>query len=721
MPEQEVYNLKRRLAPFGSTAFRWCVVVFSAVIVFYFFSRIPVYYEALATTCAIQSCGPIAPLAFPQELFDKSPIMTGDYAFWLVLNDAGLAAAFLVSAVLVYVKSKRDALSCLTVLALITYGCTFQSLLFIDLSENPVTDRLTETIASVGRVSLFLFFLLFPNGKIGLRWTFAAFIPFTFAQILSVAFPGTPLDLQEWEIYERLIYFLSMFVSAVANQIYSYRKLSTREMKQQTKWVVYGITISSAGFFALSLFFGLPDQTPVQHLILNVVLHVFVAIQPLTLSFAVLRHRLWDIDPIVNRTILYVALSGCIILIYTSVVIYLGNLFHTEENLFISLIATAIVASAFGPLKERLQKLLNRYMKGRHDDPYSVLVSLGDRLVQPLAPEEMLRVVADSVRDALRSPYAGISIAVNGQEKMAAESGVVKHDLHSFSIVHAGEELGSLTLSSRSKNEGFTAEDQRLISLMIRQAAPIVRNVTMTLGMKLLALDVQESRQKLILAREEERRQLRRNLHDELAPRLLSLSFNVAAAQQHMARNPVAAQELLDELRQTIRYTVNDIRTMVHDLRPPVLDEFGLIGALKARIEELGKAQEQSAQAWGVGRPLQFQLDVSDEVPSLPAAVEVAAYRIVTEALVNVVKHAKATECLTRIDINTATNELILEVSDNGIGLPGRNRSAENRGIGLTSIRERASELSGSCFFNRSELGGTSIKVILPYLRKEIS
>lgn len=158
-------------------------------------------------------------------------------------------------------------------------------------------------------------------------------------------------------------------------------------------------------------------NNPVSYLYLSALLYAVVAIIPLTLVLAILRRRLWDIDPLVNRTILYGALSLAIILLYAGIVLYLGSIFKTKDNFMISLFSTGVVAVLFSPLKERLQRLLNRLMKGRHDDPYSVLRELGDHLVQPLSPEEALQEVARTIKSALRLPFVGIFIRVNDEEK----------------------------------------------------------------------------------------------------------------------------------------------------------------------------------------------------------------------------------------------------------------------------------------------------------------
>ncbi|MCZ8515283.1 sensor histidine kinase [Paenibacillus filicis] len=232
--------------------------------------------------------------------------------------------------------------------------------------------------------------------------------------------------------------------------------------------------------------------------------------------------------------------------------------------------------------------------------------------------------------------------------------------------------------------------------------------------MKLLAKDLQESREKLVLAREEERRQIRKNLHDDLAPRLAALALNVATAEKYVVKKPDIAIEMLGDLRKVIRATVDEIRTLVHDLRPPSLDELGLISAIEERISELNKPARLLADEQGIV-PIHIHLHEPPLLPDLPAAVEVAAYRIVTESLVNVIKHSQATECTVKLHVSSL-NQLVIEVTDNGTGLdpsytlrlPGKG------GIGLHSLRERAAELGGECSIEQVERGGTRVLAILP-------
>ncbi|MED4224000.1 sensor histidine kinase [Neobacillus cucumis] len=698
------------------------VVAVCALMIGFYINNISSYYEILRTDCTLNPCSTLAP-APPTTLEALSVYsLTPDiYSLWFVIMECTFSFLFYLAAFIIFIKSKRDLLGLLAMVALVAYGTTFTSLVYLGSENNSTLARFPEAIAGLGRMAFFLFLLLFPKGQFVPKWTMFVYIPFCMIQFVSFMLPGTSFDLLNWSNTTRLFYYLTMIGVTIFSQVYRYRKVSSSIEKQQTKWVVYGAIISLLGSVMISGFFVYPvfANNPVSYLYLSALLYVVVAIIPLTLVLAILRRRLWDIDPLVNRTILYGALSLAIILLYAGIVLYLGSIFKTKDNFMISLFSTGVVAVLFSPLKERLQRLLNRLMKGRHDDPYSVLRELGDHLVQPLSPEEALQEVARTIKSALRLPFVEIFIRVNDEEKMAAIAGDSAKgcDVHSFPIIHGGEELGTMMVSSRSHDEVFSQEDLRLMDVCLRQTGVILQNVKMTWGMQLLAQDLQESRERIIYAREEERLHIRRNLHDDLAPKLLSLAFNVAAAEQYVNKQPDKAVELLGELRGVIRTTVNEIRTMVHDLRPPTLDEFGLLGAIDARINEIRKTAGEKKEQGGavsVTAPLKICLSAPPQLPELPAAVEVAAYRIITEALVNVVKHAEATECTVRIAVRSGSR-LEIEVNDDGKGLPLVIKPSKMGGIGMKSIRERTVELGGHCFFEKSDAGGTRVRAVLPF------
>ena len=210
-----------------------------------------------------------------------------------------------------------------------------------------------------------------------------------------------------------------------------------------------------------------------------------------------------------------------------------------------------------------------------------------------------------------------------------------------------------------------------------------------------LTADLQRSRERLVVAREEERRRLRRDLHDGLGPQLATLTLKLDTANNIMSSDPNRASQMLMEIKAQTQAAIGDIRRLVYDLRPPALDQLGLVGAL----------QEHAVRS--AGNDLDVQVRVPDDLQPLPAAVEVAAYRIATEALANVIRHAQARHCTIWLCLADA---LYLAVDDDGIGLPDGYRP----GVGMASMRERAEELGGGCRIERRAEGGTRLIARLP-------
>jgi signal transduction histidine kinase len=247
-----------------------------------------------------------------------------------------------------------------------------------------------------------------------------------------------------------------------------------------------------------------------------------------------------------------------------------------------------------------------------------------------------------------------------------------------------------LILAPRAPGEEFSPADRNLLELIAGQAGIAAHNIRLT-------NDLKRSREKLVTAREEERRRLRRDLHDGVGPTLASLSQRIDTAADLIEQDPRASVELLKELKGQVKGTVAEIRRLVYALRPPVLDEFGLVSAIREHVAP-----------YTGPNGLHLTFDVTDPLPPLPAAVEVAAYRIALEAFTNLVNHAQATACQIRVRVEDQF--LLLEIADNGTGIaPGA-----HAGVGLTSMRERASELGGDLLMENIPSGGTRLRARLP-------
>jgi signal transduction histidine kinase len=414
---------------------------------------------------------------------------------------------------------------------------------------------------------------------------------------------------------------------------------------------------------------------------------------PVFTYVAILRYNLYDIDVVINRTLVYGVLSACVVGIYVVAVVALGYLFRAQGNLAISLSATGLVAVLFQPLRGRVQRGVNRLMYGERDDPYAVISRLGKRLEAAIEPEAVLPTVVETIAQALKLPYAAILLEEEEQFRTSASYGAPTDEPEVLPLVYHREEIGRLVLSPRARGERFSDADRALLQDLARQTEVAVHAVRLT-------ADLQRSRERLVATREEERRRLRRDLHDGLGAQLAGLNVQAGALRRLIPQDPAGADEMVVELREELRGAISDIRRLVYDLRPPALDDLGLAEALRRLAERYGSNGDQP----------RVSVKAPDDLPTLPAAVEVAVYRIAQEALTNVARHAKANSCVVRLSVN---HDVTLEVVDDGVGIP----AGRNAGVGLSSMRERASELGGSCVVQSEPEGGTRVLVRLPLTR----
>jgi signal transduction histidine kinase len=387
----------------------------------------------------------------------------------------------------------------------------------------------------------------------------------------------------------------------------------------------------------------------------------------------------------------------------------LGAVLHVQGSLIVSLIATGLAAVMFQPLRERLQRGVNRLIYGERDDPYAVLSRLGERLESTLAPDAVLPAVTRTLREALKLPYAEIQLRRKDEFETAAVAGGQGKNTLSLPLVYGGETVGRLVVGPRAGDESFGPTERRLLEDLAHQISASAHAALKTDEALRLSADLQHSRERLVEAREEERRRLRRDLHDGLGPQLSSQALTVDAVRALMRQDPDAAEELLLELKADAQDAVTDIRRLVYGLRPPALDDLGLLGALR----------ESAAQYGAKGLDVSVETPEDGSLPSLSAAVEVAAYRIAQEALTNVARHAGASACTVYLVVEEAS-VLCVEIRDDGRGIPDPQENAFLRaGVGLTSMRERASELGGSLAVEPLPEGGTRVRARLPLPKEE--
>jgi len=690
----------------------WAAV--AALTVGLFIAGIPAEFAQLQLGCPTPACassGGLTPVEL--HLLENLGLSRDFFAAYGVALDVVFAVVYAAVAALIFWRRSADRLALFVALALLTFGTATQPFTMNALTTAyPVWRLPVAALHFVGSASFSLFLYLFPDGRFVPRWTRWVALVWIAWLLPRYWFPDWPPSGSDtWLAWPNLVVWSGALGAVVYAQTYRYRRISNRVQRQQTKWVVFGIAMALTGFFGVNLTVSSIAPAPTSAgalatlMVAAALMYLALLLIPLSIGIAMLRYHLFDVDVLINRTLVYGTLTACVIGLYVLVVGYLGVLFRMAEghgSLAISLLATGLVAVLFQPLRDRLQRGVNRLMYGDRDDPYAVLSRLGQRLEAVLAPEAVLPTIVATVKESLKLPYAAIALKEGDAFAVAAASGIPVDDALRLPLVYQNETVGQLLLGPRASGETFTPADRRLLDDLAREAGVAVHAVRLTTDLQRLAADLQRSRESLVAAREEERRRLRRDLHDGLGPTLASLAQRLDTARILVPRDPDGAAALLVDLKAQVKATIADIRQLVYALRPPALDELGLVSAIR-----------EHAAYYNQANGLRVSIESPERLPPLPAAVEVAAYRIALEALTNVARHARAQTCRIRLDIAEA-QALCLEITDDGDGLP----AGSHAGVGLTAMRERAVELGGECRIDSGPARGTRVWARLPLPRE---
>jgi len=655
---------------------------------------LPGYLAQLQTPCAPTACFYQQLTRAQAETLTGTGWSLGEYAaFTLTLLLITFGACLVVSTLIIW-RRPDDRMALLVALLLVTLGA-------IDVTANApasspwfVPDK-AVTFLAVSFV--LLVFTLFPTGRFAPRWMRWNLVVGLAVYALSPFFPAAPFHLQTVLVQPGWLAFLFELALVALIQVYRYRRVSSPLERQQTKWVVFGLawpTLVMVLVSGLALLFPVTVERHGLLLVTYFEVSFLLALAfPLSFGVAILRYRLWDIDRLINRTLVYGLLTALVVGVYVLVVNVLSAVVRSDAEGLFAVLVTGLIAVLFQPLRLRLQRLVNRWMYGERDDPSAVLSHLGRRLETTLEPQAVLCTIVETVAQALKLPYAALVLKQGEALITAAAFGRPQPNPLILPLVHQSETIGQLHLAPRAPGEAFTPADYRLLADFAQQAGIAAHAVQLTAAL-------QHSRERLVAAREEERRRLRRDLHDGLGPTLASMTLKLDAARNLLTQRPEETGPLLADVSGQLKATIVDIRRLVYDLRPPALDELGLVSALQEHVL-------QYRQLNGV----HVHIEAPPQLPTLPAAVEVAAYRIALEALTNVARHARAQTCWVRL---TLTEALTIEVFDDGQGLP----SQAQGGVGLASIRERAAELGGTCVIANGPTGGAQVLVRLPLARE---
>ncbi|HEY1484640.1 MAG TPA: histidine kinase, partial [Micromonosporaceae bacterium] len=389
--------------------------------------------------------------------------------------------------------------------------------------------------------------------------------------------------------------------SGVAGLVVRWRR-SRGDERQQLKWFL-------AGFVPVLVPIALHDAFPQ---VAGALIALLLTLVPVTIGVAVLRYRLYDLDVVVNRVLVYTLLSASTAVVYVAAVALAEAVAGWGHGLPVQIGATVLAAALFGPVRLRVQTAVDRLFYGDRARPYDALTRLGRALEHAPEPDATLTGIVESVADALRVPYAAIEFVLADEVVVAAEHGTAESEPVRFPMIYQDETIGHLAVCPRGTGETFSAADGRLLADLARQSGVAAHASRVTAAL-------QQARLALITAREEERRRLRRDLHDGLGPALAGVTLGLHAAQATIPIDAGRAVALLADIETQVEDAVRDIRRLVYGLRPPAIDEYGLLRAIQQYASQLSVVAAVQAPEVGLG--------------DLPAAVEVAAYRIATEAM----------------------------------------------------------------------------------------
>jgi two-component system NarL family sensor kinase len=463
------------------------------------------------------------------------------------------------------------------------------------------------------------------------------------------------------------------YLAGLVLLVVRYRRGNHRT-RQQLLWLLLAATVAVAVIAAERLIPG-----PLQDRDFPIIVTLAIALVPVAMTIAVLRYRLLDIRLVWSRAVTYGLLTAAGVAGYLGLVNVGDAVLRRQLGGGTSVVATLMVAAGFNPVRVRLQGAVDRLLYGERTDPVRAAASVTAQLA---AGAERPADVLPALCHALRLPYAGLS-DVTGR---VGEHGTPTERMEAIPLRHAGERVGELRVGVRSGQRQLDPADRAVLELM---AVPI----GMALRAGALSEEVQRSRRAIVTAREEERRRLRRDLHDGLGPTLTGIAFQADAVVNLAGSDPDEVRTLGTEIRCGVTGAIQDVRQLIYQLRPTALDELGLVEALRRQ------AQRHCRRADGA--ILSITVTAPERLPALPAAVEVAAYRIVTEALTNVARHSCATAAAVAVELD-GDAVLALIVQDDGEAAD----DGWTPGVGLASMRERAAELGGTLAAEPTPVGG---------------
>jgi signal transduction histidine kinase len=526
--------------------------------------------------------------------------------------------------------------------------------------------------------------------------------------LLDVGGPP-PGSLAEAIYYPAALLMAGCALASFASLVPRYRRADAVQ-RHQLKWFLFGAAIL-VPVVASAFIYGATSSVVAAPFAVQVAQTLGVAGLPVAIGIALFRYRLYDIDIVISRTLVYGALAAFITAVYVGIVVGVGTLIGSggQPNLALSIVATAIVAVAFQPVRERLQKVANRLVYGRRATPYEVLSEFSERVAESYAADDVLPRMARVLAEGTGAEAATVWLRSGGQLRPAAAHpagadgqaalGVDGQFLpqipdadRAVPVRHQGELLGALAVKKRP-GESLTPIEEKLLEDLAHQAGLVLKNVGLTADLQARLTDLRASRQRLVKAQDDERRKLERNLHDGAQQHLVALKVKLGLADVLLTKDPEKGKRTLGELKGDVDEALNTLRDLARGIYPPLLAEQGLRAALEAQGRK--STVPVTVDADGLGR--------------YPQDVEAAVYFCCLEAVQNTAKYALANQVTIRL--RQADGELTFEVRDDGKGF---DPATAIKGTGLQNMEDRLDALGGGVTIQTSPGAGVVLSGHLP-------
>ena len=597
----------------------------------------------------------------------------------------------------------------------------------------PLAAWISDWSGQIGIATAGLGVLWFPSGHLpSRRWRWLGAI---IALNVTIGFfagallpgpvgtgPGSPNNPIGIPALHDLVYFLGngswmlsllLLIVAFVSMVVRFRR-ATGDERQQLKWFALLVGLLPPGLILSSVYSAFNGQDSTIIALTTALTALGIAGFPVGIAIAIVKYRLYDIDVFISRALVYGSLAVFITAVYVGIAVGIGTLVGSggKPNLGLSILATAIVAVGFQPVRERVQRVANRLVYGTRATPYEVLSQFSERVAESYASEDVLprmaRVLqegtgAESATVWLRTseelrPAASFPDLVAAHQAVAMRNGTLPAfpgATRSVAVRHQGEVLGALTVSKR-RGEALSPIEQKLVDDLAHQAGLVLKNVGLSADLQARLVDLRASRQRLVAAQDDERRKLERNLHDGAQQHLVAIKVKLGLAEMLASRDPERARATVAELKHDADEALETLRDLARGIYPPLLADRGLPTALQAQARKA--TLPVTIEADGIGR---YSQDT-----------EAALYFCILEALQNIQKYAQASSAVVRL--REDGDRLSVEVADDGRGF---DVAATSRGNGLTNMEDRLDALGGTLHIASSPGNGTTLRAILLFAR----